>query len=278
MKRILFLIVAIVGIVLNANAGKNGTAKVLYEPDGHYWSVRLMACLVLKDTSMARQLAYFAEWPDDIRDAQGNHVKNRNTWLLPWRQASWHALTGCSARKARNTSMRRFKKATTTKKKGIMLHRLGDSFAHAMKRDKCMFPYGIGHALRGHTPDKISNFPAKYLVYIDSLCITLGGTPSAVDHSAFKYVAEGKHNTGTNMEILKSELYIHSRITDYFIDPNTIDAVTAFLTTRKDAMGFTFTVEKAPVYELEDVKNGKKGDRKSSVARFIGRVKLTFNS
>jgi hypothetical protein len=91
-------------------------------------------------------------------------------------------------------------------------------------------------------------------------------------------VAGSKLDSPFNMEILKSELYIQSRITDYFIDPNTIDAVTVFLNTRKDSIGFSFTVEKAPVYELEDVKNGKKGDRKSSVARFIGSVKLTFNS
>ena len=278
MKKNLFLVVALCGVLFSAQAGNSNGTKALYERDGHYWSVRLMAYMVLKDTAMARQLAYFAEWPDDITDAQGNHIKSRSTWLLPWRQGLWHALTGCSASKARNKSIRKIKAAKDIKHKGIYLHRLGDSFAHAMKKDKQMFPLFVGHALRGHTPDKIYNFPEKYLRYVDSLAVALGGNSANVDLAAFKYVANSKLDSPFNMEILKSELYIQSKVSDYLIAENTIDEVTKFLNTRKDAMGFSFTVGKAPLYQIEYVKNGKKGDRKSSITGFIGQVKLTFNS
>lgn len=230
------------GIAFNASAGNSNADKALYERDGHYWTVRLMAYLVLKDTSMARQLAYFAEWPDATSDADGNHLKSRNTWLLPWRQASWHALTGGSCKKCRATSMRRFKKASTTKQKGIMLHRLGDSFAHAMKKDKRMFPYGIGHALRMHTPDKIANFPKKYLTYVDSLCITLGGNPKDVDMAAFKYIADKKFDTYPNMQILKTELYIQSGVDEYTVPSAYAQIVANYLDFRNGPKGFTYTL------------------------------------
>ena len=256
MKKIVVLTVAMVGIALNASAGNNGGAKVLYERDGHYWSVRLMAYLVLKDTSMARQLAYFAEWPDDITDAEGNHIKSRSTWLWPWRQGLWHALTGCSASKARNKSIRKIKAAKDIKHKGIYLHRLGDSFAHAMKKDKRMFPLFIGHALRGHTPDKIYNFPEKYLRYVDSLAVALGGNSANLDLAAFKYVAGSKLDSPYNMEILKSELYIQSGVNEYMVDPAFKNAVADFLTTRQDAMGFTYSIE---VKNIPWGKSSKKG-------------------
>lgn len=255
-----------------------GPKQVMYETDGHYWSVRLMSYLVLKDTSMARQLAYYAEWPDDIRDANGNFVKSRNTWLLPWRQAHWHALTGLGAKSARKTSMRRIRNAKTIKKKGINLHRLGDSFAHAMKKDKQMFPLFIGHALRMHSPDKIANFPAKYLVYVDSLCTALGGNPKTTDLTAFKYVADNKLDSPANMEILKSELYIQSKVPMYTIDIMQMDVVTNYLNSRKAAMGFNFTIEKVQVYTIENKDNGKSGDRQSKAVGYIARVTLTFNN
>lgn len=243
MKKILFLVVALCGVLFSAQAGNANSTKALYERDGHYWSVRLMAYMVLKDTATARQLAYFAEWPDDITDAQGNHIKSRSTWLWPWRQGLWHALTGCSASKARNKSIRKIKAAKDIKHKGIYLHRLGDSFAHAMKKDKQMFPLFVGHALRGHTPDKIYNFPEKYLRYVDSLAVALGGNSANVDLTAFKYVANSKLDSPFNMEILKSELYIQSGVNEYRIDPAYKTAVADFLNTRQDVMGFTYSIE-----------------------------------
>ncbi|UPT67896.1 MAG: hypothetical protein M0D57_04330 [Sphingobacteriales bacterium JAD_PAG50586_3] len=123
-----------------------------------------------------------------------------------------------------------------------MLHRLGDSFAHAMKKDKRMFPYGLGHALRMHTPDKISNFPSKYLVYVDSLCITLGGNPKEVDKTAFKYIAEKKFDTRPNMEILKTELFIQSGVDEYTVPSTYATIVANYLDYRNGPKGFTYTL------------------------------------
>lgn len=250
MKKLIVLLLAIIALGGKAWAAPvypASPAGVTYERDGHYWTVRLMSYLISKDSSEARQLAYYAEWPDATSDEFGNMGYPRSTWLWPWRQALWHALTGRSAKKTRAVSMRRVKKETDYKKKGIALHRLGDSYAHAMKKDKVMFPLFIGHALRGHYPDKIANFPEKYLRYVDSLAVVLGGNPATLDLTAFKYVALHKFNTNSNEEILKSELYIQSGVNEYEINPDEEKVVMDYLDSRKTLKGFTYSIEKQTI-------------------------------
>jgi hypothetical protein len=274
MKKFIILLLAIIasgGKAVAAPVYPASPAGVTYERDGHYWTVRLMSYLISKDSSEARQLAYYAEWPDATSDEFGNMVYPRSTWLWPWRQALWHALTGRSAKKTRAVSMRRVKKETDYKKKGIALHRLGDSYAHAMKKDKVMFPLFIGHALRGHYPDKIANFPEKYLRYVDSLAVVLGGNPATLDLTAFKYVAQHKFDTKSNEEILKSELYIHSGVNEYIIDLDQQKTVADFLDTRKGVMNFTYSIE---VKNIGTGKSSKKG-RKYKATKDVAFVTLT---
>lgn len=219
-----------------------GPKQVMYEIDGHYWSVRLMAYLVSNDTSYARQLAYWAEWPDQVTDAGGNPVKGRNTWLLPWRQALWHALTGRKADKTRSISMNRVRNAKDVKQKGINLHRLGDSFAHAMKKDKRMFPLFIGHALKGHFPDKIANFPDKYLIYVDSLALALGGDPQKIDLTAFKYIAGKGLDSQSNAEVLKTELNLKTLNNKFVFLGQFKKTIEEYLNMRGKELKFTYEI------------------------------------
>lgn len=254
MKKLLIILILL-------GLGKVATAAPTYEIDGHYWSVRLMAYLVSSDTSYARQLAYWAEWPDEITDAEGNPVKARNSWLLPWRQALWHALTGRTATSTRAVSMRRVRAAKTVKDKGIALHRLGDSYAHTMKRGKRMFPLFVGHALKGSYPDKIKNFPEKYKTYVDSLATVLGGDPTKLDLAAFNYVATKGLDTQANAEIFKTELHLKTRNNKFVVRGEANKPlVTDYLTHRSKTLNFTYTLTldghpsregKPPVYFVE---------------------------
>ena len=57
---------------------------------------------------------------------------------------------------------------------GLMLHALGDSFAHT-RADGSAYGELYGHAFDGHTPDIIGERPALYLTYVETMFDALGG-------------------------------------------------------------------------------------------------------
>lgn len=224
------------------NVAKNpqGNSAVFYELDGHYWTVYLVATL-LKDTN-ALQLAYYAELPDVVMDSLGNPVRSTNTWLKKSWQARVHALTGGDPAVERVCSADWVRNATTPETKGQALHRLGDSFAHARKGDKKMFPLIIGHAFAGHKPDQVKNDTAKYMNYVLTLIDALGGKPETTDLTAFKYICTKQLASAANVEVLKSEVYIQKRGFSYSIQNAQAKAVEDYLNMRKDKAGFTFKI------------------------------------
>lgn len=214
--------------------------RVSYDMDGHYWTVYLVATLLKNPES--RQLAYYAQLPDCIMDTLGNVVKNTNTWAKASWQKRVHALTGGNPEQERNCSADWVRNAPNTEIKGTALHRLGDSYAHARKGDKKMFPYIVGHLFAGHKPDEIKRDTAKYMKYVYNLIGSLGGRPETTDLTCFQYIVAKKLNTPANIEILKSEIYIQNHRAEYCINNKESKAVEDYLNSRKAAANMAFTI------------------------------------
>src|SRR6478736_4776043 len=106
--------------------------RVLYDTDGHYWTVLVIATLL--DVPEAKVIAYNAEFPDNVINSDGYNVRNRYTFLNPVVQKKIHALTGGIPEKEWTMSREMISLAKTAKEKGIAIHRLGDSFSHINDR------------------------------------------------------------------------------------------------------------------------------------------------
>jgi hypothetical protein len=239
MKRLIyFLLILMQSIRLSALPAPD---KVTYESDGHYWTVLLVSeMLKFPDALM---LAHNAELPDHIFSDSGTIVKATRTWMkLKW-QTRVHALTGKHPQAERDSSVRWIRSATDPIEKGQALHRLGDSFAHTRPDGKRMYRTGFGHAFTpegGHFPDKIRNFPDKYLIYVRTLVSALGGETAKIDMVPFEYIAALKKESEDNIEILKSEYNLLKKNTRFSIETKTRPNLEAYLIARQRIHNFSY--------------------------------------
>ena len=105
--------------------------KPLWETDGHYSTVYLVALTLGIDENLARDLAKYTEQPDTYVHSEYDYELNE-TWIYPWQQAESHALTNgfhgveemITALKFLNTPN------TDLQELGRLLHRYGDTYAH----------------------------------------------------------------------------------------------------------------------------------------------------
>src|SRR6478752_2899840 len=104
------------------NRDLTGPDRVLYDTDGHYWTVLVIATLL--DVPEAKVIAYNAEFPDNVINSDGYNVRNRYTFLNPVVQKKIHALTGGIPEKEWTMSREMISLAKTAKEKGIAIHRL----------------------------------------------------------------------------------------------------------------------------------------------------------
>ncbi len=174
-----------------------------YETDGHYWTVLVVATML--NISDAREIAFHAEYPDNVVNADGYITGGRYTFLFPRSQKIVHALTGGNPEEERELSISLFLTAHTVIEKGRAAHRLGDSFAHTNDNTGQMYPHIIGHVFHGQQPDKIKNSPGKYLEYVRTLVEALGGRDASIDMTVFEYLAKTGLSTDANVAILKVE-------------------------------------------------------------------------
>ena len=174
-----------------------------YETDGHYWTVLVVATMLkIPD---ARGIAFNAEYPDNVVNADGYITVGRFTYLYPKAQKIVHALTGGEPSYERELSVNMLLQAHTIAEKGRAAHRLGDSFAHTHDKTGHMYPHIIGHMFYGKQPDKIKNNPEKYLEYVRTLAKALGGSESSIDMTVFEYIANAGLSTDANVAVLKAE-------------------------------------------------------------------------
>lgn len=164
----------------------------LYGEAGHFYTTYLVARAAGYPLDAAYKLAYFSQYPDE--DPKFDAI---NSGLDKNVQMYLHNLRGSDPSKVRAYLACLLKSSEfSEEEKGILIHGLGDSYAHAHpvksmipkwlggKGDtgkESLYDPGVGHGPQGHTPDYIGNYPAKYGRYVDQLYSILKGQGQATE-------------------------------------------------------------------------------------------------
>lgn len=209
---------------------KSVKTKILYETDGHYWTVLVVATLL--KIPEAKAIAYAAEYPDNIVNKDGYITHSRYTFLYPKPQIKVHALTGGNSDYERLVSFNMLSVAETDQEKGIACHRLGDSFSHTKDKKGKMYPHLVAHLFQWKRPDKIRNNSSKYLEYVSWLVEGLGGKSSEVNLSVFEYIAKSGLTSNENAAILKAEYKLLTGSLAFNIKKNELPIVEKYLNER----------------------------------------------
>jgi len=212
----------------------------LYETDGHYWTVYLMGTLM--GSSQAREIAYYAEYPDNVMSSTGDVIRGRPTWLDPtFYQPEIHSLTGFNAEFERRRSTTAADLASTMGAYGEALHRLGDSFAHTnLNGSGNTYMNGVGHAADGHIPDKIATRPELYLQYVRTLEKSMGakfGHMGNVDLFTFEYIAKSHGSTEQNSAIFETEIRIQEQAQTFTVAGDQRSVIQEYLDSRNSHTG-----------------------------------------
>ncbi len=240
------LLLAIPFSSVQSGYGRTGSSEYAgtdldYEPDGHYWTVLVVTTLL--NIQHAKEIAYSAEFPDNVINKDGYYVRSRPTFLLPGAQKRVHALTGGNPENERNISLCMLQSARTPKEIGTALHRLGDSFAHTNDKKGRMYPHLIGHTLLWKKPDKIQNNPDKYLLYVHTLIKGLGGNVENIDMSVFNYIAEAGLDTDANCAILKAEYNLISGSIAFLVEEDQLPVVEKYLQERLSPISNSYALQ-----------------------------------
>ena len=230
----------------------------MYETDGHFWTVYLMATMM--GSNLAFNLAYHTEVWDNYMYPSGDAYQENRTWLYPDYQRNVHALTGGSSAYERMKSADMLSEAGSTLQAGLALHRLGDSYAHTRldNRNK-MYNTGFGHAFTdegGHAPDKIRNRPELYKAYTQHLAQALGdrlGFKGTVDMFTFNYVADSKGDRQHNSAVLETEIRIREGAGVFSVEGNQVGAINKYVGARNSHFGSSVSAN--AVYTDVDVYN-----------------------
>jgi len=215
------------------NPTKYIDADGLYETDGHFWTVYLMATILGRRD--AYTLAYFTEAPDNIMSRSGEVLSSPSTWMDPVLQRSMHALNGGRSVDARNTGRSMLTNANTYEEIGTALHYFGDSYAHSRLSDgNHMYANGIGHLGDWHEPDKIAKRPDLYLEYVntlsDALQTKLGG--GKIDMFTFEYVAGHGGSTEENSAVFETEVRLREGVKTFTVAGNQVDTINNYMYNR----------------------------------------------
>jgi len=184
----------------------------LYGEAGHFYTTYLVARAAGYSQAAAYKLAYYSQYPDEDSkfDAIGSKRLDVQYYL--------HSLRGNDPTKLREYLECLLKSGKfTEEEKGLLVHALGDTYAHAYPEiarrpgrsgqpyatgNEVLYSPGLGHALAGHTPDYIGNNPAKYGRYVDQLYSSLSGQAQATEPAnpaliaGLKAAANGFHESG----------------------------------------------------------------------------------
>ena len=188
-----------------------GAMHIQYEIDGHLYTTFVVARLAGWTVPRALELAWGSQVPDANRkftavSAAWDALWNKHSRALMEVLHSLHGGKAAAVRKRRADLKSLVAKCVAAgiddAKVGLIVHAFGDSYAHTQGKgdDEKAFGVPVGHGHEGHVPDKIGEFPDKYLAYIDALYRSLGGTgdPQQVLARARQIVAD---NAGSNSAI-----------------------------------------------------------------------------
>lgn len=182
-----------------------GAVHIQYEIDGHLYTTFVVATLAGIPLLRALDLS----WGSQIPDANRKFTAVSAAWDVLWNKHSkrlmkiLHSLHGGDQKAVikrradlKSLLMEGRERGEPDWKLGLIVHAYGDSYAHTYLKNGKETAYGIplGHAGDGHTPDKIGEFPDKYLAYIQSLYEALGGTGAANEALARLYAIVGSNH------------------------------------------------------------------------------------
>ncbi|WP_414491580.1 hypothetical protein [Stenotrophomonas maltophilia] len=192
----------------------SGAAHVLYEIDGHLYTTFVVARLVGMPIPRSLELA----WGCQVPDANKKYTAVSAAWRSLWKTYELdlmrvlHSIHGGKQEQVRKRRedlkqliTEAIQRGDPDWRTGLMIHAYGDSFAHTFLKmgEEHSYEPPFGHAGHGHKPDKIGNFPEKYLEYVAGLYAALGGQgdpPTALD-GLIKIV---ENNDGNNSKISSS--------------------------------------------------------------------------
>lgn len=180
--------------------------STFFNVDGHLYTTFKIAKLAGQQEDISLILAYFSQYPD--LDPKLNAVQN---WLnlidIEWRNllaAKLHSLHGGNAtaiaerKKVLDSSIRNYLSNNEYWKAGILIHSLGDAYAHTKKElnSSGEEAYGllVGHGVDsviGNNPDDINRkiVREKYIAFIKHLYSILK-TNEANDEDLEKFLEE----------------------------------------------------------------------------------------
>lgn len=177
----------------NATFGEStGVVTVLYDKAGHYSSPYIVAIAAGLTPSDAAELAMWAQYPDDdLRYTATEGLALNWPWFSYDLQVYLHSLRGTDSCAVRSSLLETFARMKEPWARGLLVHALGDAYAHARPCASGTAPccgrlYGwpLGHGLKGHAPDLISNDTPKYLQYVRVLYGALeqpGASPQIIE-------------------------------------------------------------------------------------------------
>jgi hypothetical protein len=219
--------------------GPEMSHKYYYETDGHYWTVLIVATLL--KVQHAKEIAYQAEYPDNVINPDGYLTRHRFTFMYPWRQKKLHALTGGDPKKELTVSINMFRNAKSAMDTGIAAHRLGDSYSHINDRKGKMYPHVVAHLFHWKRPDKIKSNPSKYLSYVNQLVKCMGGEDAEIDMTVFNYIANSGLTSEQNSAILKAEYNYLIEAPAFCAEKNEVATIQRYLKERFSSINKTFT-------------------------------------
>jgi RHS repeat-associated protein len=153
----------------------------LYNEGGHFFTVYIVAVAAGKSKAEAFRLAYYSQLPDQVKFMEAISVYQNESGA--WSKQVYnclHSLHGGDRAKSleRREQLHDYLKQNYQRlnvwQKGIMLHALGDAFAHTDANDDA-WKWRLGHGLHGHLPDYISHDPEKFGKYVRTLYSALNG-------------------------------------------------------------------------------------------------------
>ena len=232
----------------------------MYETDGHFWTVYLVATLTMRNHGQDPYgLAYFAEAPDHVMNERGDVQYATNTWFpgLGY-QYDFHALGGSSRYAEAQRSRQMYAGAGSLMDRGFALHRLGDSYAHSRVSDNySMYSQPFGH-VREMEADKIRTRPGLYLEYVDDLIYTLGGDGST-DRFTFNYVANSGNDTDGNSAVLEAEVRLRQGVKTFSVQGDQTKTLNSYFSARNEHYKKD-TAYKTVTAEVQVMKKNSKGE------------------
>lgn len=191
----------------NANPTRYVDPTGKYAESGHYYTTYYIALQTGFSNADAQKLAFYSQLPDesDRLDAVGvqsdaigaqviTNIARSEGAIVPDLvhtnrdavQQNLHALTGgIGTVETRNTieAIRQANGDLATT--GVLIHRLGDSFAHRDPNSGGRtYETGFGHGRDGHDPDTIQRNPEQYLQYVETLTTALAKQNGLSDDAA----------------------------------------------------------------------------------------------